>query len=68
MPIKPENRHKYPPDWKERRARILERADGMCQRCHLRIDSWQRKLARRGLRVAAVPAEPMVKSHVGGQS
>ncbi len=33
MPIKPENRHRYPPDWKERRAAVLERAKHCCELC-----------------------------------
>lgn len=35
MPIKPENKHRYPPDWPEIRARILERADNKCEQCKL---------------------------------
>lgn len=32
MPIRPENRSKYPPDWKEISARIrFERAGGRCE-------------------------------------
>ncbi len=33
MPIRPENRGRYPPDWSEIRARILQRADNRCERC-----------------------------------
>ena len=33
MPIKPENRARYPADWKAIRARILERARNRCERC-----------------------------------
>jgi hypothetical protein len=33
MPIKPENRGRYPADWKQIRARILERAGDRCERC-----------------------------------
>lgn len=33
MPIKPENRHLYPKDWKQIRQRILERADNRCEWC-----------------------------------
>ncbi|RUQ28768.1 MAG: hypothetical protein EKK68_14035 [Candidatus Competibacteraceae bacterium] len=36
MPIKPENRHRYPKDWKAIRAAILERAG---HRCHLAHDA-----------------------------
>lgn len=33
MPIKPENRHRYPPDWPDIRAAVLERAGHRCERC-----------------------------------
>jgi len=33
MPIRPENRDRYPPDWPEIRARILRRAGNRCERC-----------------------------------
>lgn len=34
MPIKPENRARYPKDWKEISARIrFERAEGICEFC-----------------------------------
>lgn len=33
MPIKPENKHRYPPDWREIRERILERAGHRCENC-----------------------------------
>jgi hypothetical protein len=35
MPIKPENKALYPPDWPEVRARILARADNRCEQCKL---------------------------------
>jgi hypothetical protein len=35
MPIKPENRARYPSNWKEIRARILERADNKCEQCRV---------------------------------
>lgn len=31
MPIRPENRHRYPPDWREVRAAILARAGNRCE-------------------------------------
>lgn len=31
MPIKPENLSRYPPDWPQIRARILERASNRCE-------------------------------------
>lgn len=33
MPIKPENRSRYPKDWKQIRASILKRADNRCEFC-----------------------------------
>ena len=33
MPIKPENRHRYPPNWHQIRAAILDRAKDRCERC-----------------------------------
>jgi 5-methylcytosine-specific restriction endonuclease McrA len=33
MPIKPENRDRYPADWPEIREAILDRAQGKCERC-----------------------------------
>ena len=31
MPIRPENRHRYPKDWKQIRERILKRAGNRCE-------------------------------------
>lgn len=33
MPIRPENRKRYPADWPEIRERILARAGNKCERC-----------------------------------
>lgn len=33
MPIKPENRDRYPPDWQQIRERIRERAKNKCEDC-----------------------------------
>lgn len=33
MPIKAENRHRYPADWAQIRVRILKRAGGRCELC-----------------------------------
>jgi len=33
MPIKPENRHRYPADWPAIRERILSRAGNACEKC-----------------------------------
>lgn len=35
MPIKPENRTRYPANWKEVRATILNRAGHRCEKCHV---------------------------------
>lgn len=36
MPIKPENKSKYPKDWKAIRARILEREGNCCKLCFVK--------------------------------
>lgn len=33
MPIRPENRNRYPKDWKSIRAAILQRANNRCEFC-----------------------------------
>ena len=33
MPIKPENRKRYPANWKQIREEILKRADNKCEHC-----------------------------------
>ncbi|MCW3657580.1 hypothetical protein K6L27_05280 [Burkholderia cenocepacia] len=35
MPIKPENRGRYPANWPEIRARILARAGNCCEQCRV---------------------------------
>jgi hypothetical protein len=40
MPIRPENRDRYPPDWPQIRARILERAKHRCEQCCVRNGAW----------------------------
>jgi len=35
MPIKAENKGRYPADWKQVRERILARAGNCCERCHV---------------------------------
>lgn len=35
MPIKPENRSRYPTNWPEIRAAILARADNRCEQCRV---------------------------------
>ena len=39
MPIRPENKARYPKDWKQIRARILERAHDCCEFCGVRNHS-----------------------------
>lgn len=41
MPIKPENKHLYPKNWKEIRASILERAGNKCEFCGVENHSMQ---------------------------
>jgi 5-methylcytosine-specific restriction endonuclease McrA len=41
MPIKLENRHRYPPDWRAIRAAILERAGHRCERCGVPNRVWR---------------------------
>jgi 5-methylcytosine-specific restriction endonuclease McrA len=36
MPIKPENKSRYPRNWKEIRGAILERAQSLCEFCSAR--------------------------------
>lgn len=36
MPIKPENKARYPANWKEVRAAILERAGNCCEKCKVK--------------------------------
>ena len=33
MPIRPEMKDRYPPNWREVRANILQRAEGRCEWC-----------------------------------
>src|SRR5262245_24425901 len=35
MPIRPENRHRYPLEWQTIRAGILVRAENRCERCRV---------------------------------
>ncbi|NIE67440.1 hypothetical protein [Burkholderia sp. Ax-1719] len=39
MPIKPENRARYPDNWKQIREQILERAGNCCEQCKVRNHS-----------------------------
>jgi 5-methylcytosine-specific restriction endonuclease McrA len=40
MPIKPENKARYPANWKAIRAAILERAGNCCERCGVQNHTW----------------------------
>ena len=59
MPIKSENKHLYPRNWKEIRTRILVRADNKCEWCgtwnHSWLDGPRRKLV---LTVAHLDHDP----------
>lgn len=44
MPIKPENRARYPKNWKEIRQKILERAGHKCEQCGLPNHVWGYRL------------------------
>lgn len=39
MPIKPENKSRYPKNWKQIRAQILERAQNRCEFCGVKNHS-----------------------------
>lgn len=41
MPTKAENRHRYPRDWKQIRAAILERAGHRCEQCGIPNYAWR---------------------------
>lgn len=43
MPITAANRHRYPPNWKELRAAILERAGHRCEGCGVPNYAWRNK-------------------------
>lgn len=40
MPIRPENKKRYPSNWKEIRASILERDRNHCEFCGLKNHTW----------------------------
>lgn len=56
MPIKPENKHRYPANWPAIRKAILERAGNRCERCGVpnhayriivgRVEIWTRNPMR----------------------
>lgn len=41
MPIKPENRKRYPDNWPEVRAAILDRARHTCEQCGIPNHTWR---------------------------
>lgn len=63
MPIRPENRDRYPKDWPQIRARILKRAHNRCEFCGvenhtMRLNPKTGKEARIVLTVAHLNHEP----------
>lgn len=40
MPIRLENKHRYPANWQEIRARILHRAGNRCEQCRVINRAW----------------------------
>lgn len=41
MPIRPEEKPRYPPNWREIRAAILERAGHRCEQCGIPNRAWR---------------------------
>lgn len=41
MPIRPENKKRYPKNWKEIRQQILKRADNRCEFCGVENHTWR---------------------------
>jgi 5-methylcytosine-specific restriction endonuclease McrA len=41
MPIKAENRHRYPPNWRAIRLAILDRAENRCEQCRVPNHAWR---------------------------
>lgn len=55
MPIKPENRHLYPSNWKsEIRPAILRRATNCCEKCGVANDTRVRRESRLGFRMVRI--------------
>ena len=46
MPIKPENKDKYPDNWPEIRARVRKRAGDKCEWCGVVNHSWINRISR----------------------
>jgi len=47
MPIKPENKKRYPMNWKVIRAAILERAGNRCEQCGIPNHVWRNRVTGR---------------------
>jgi hypothetical protein len=59
MPIRPENKDRYPADWPEIRTRVLERAKRRCEWCGVRDGAWIQRLhgAEKEYRVVEGPGD-----------
>jgi len=51
MPIKPENKARYPADWKAIRTAILARAGDRCEGCNVANYAWRENAAGRAVQV-----------------
>ena len=51
MPIKPENKKRYPPNWAEIRGRILQRAGYRCEQCGVANHALAATMLPRGITV-----------------
>lgn len=51
MPIKPENKKRYPSNWKEIRQQILDRANNRCEFCGIENHSLRYRVGRDGLEI-----------------
>jgi hypothetical protein len=75
MPIRPELRPLYPPQWRELSSHVrFERAEGRCQRCgrpHLVLlrrlpdGRWFDELRHGGIGGDGLPAGPTLWRHLG---
>jgi len=51
MPIRPENKARYPKNWQEIRAAILERAGNCCEFCGVRNHTYRQNAQGKTVRV-----------------
>ena len=62
MPIKPENKSRYPKNWKEIRQQILQRANNRCEFCgrenHSIVDNGHGKMIKVVLTIAHLNHTP----------